>query len=149
VKKATIDANFLLALIDKKDKWHPKAKILAKTLRKKKWEVIYLDCVLNEVISVLAKRLEERKESQDLVSLLESLENLVPKEKVEWLYPNVPDLYSNIVKLIKEKEGRLNFHDALIALFIKENNSKYLVSFDQDFDEVDWIVRINHEGQIK
>jgi len=70
VKKATIDANFLLALIDKKDKWHPKAKILAKTLRKKKWEVIYLDCVLNEVISVLAKRLEERKESQDLVSLL-------------------------------------------------------------------------------
>lgn len=73
----------------------------------------------------------------------------MPKEKVEWLYPNVPDIYSNIVKLIKEKEGRLNFHDALITLFIKENNSKYLVSFDQDFDEVDWIVRIDHEGQIK
>jgi predicted nucleic acid-binding protein len=99
VKKAIVDANVLLALIDKKDKWHPEAKILAETLKKRKWEVIYLDCVLNEVISVLVKRLEDRKESQSLVSLLESLENLV--------------------------------------------------SFDTDFDEVDWVVRIGREGQIK
>jgi len=149
VKKAIVDANVLLALVDKKDKWHPEAKILAETLKKRKWEVIYLDCVLNEVISVLAKRLEERKESQGLAYLLESLEKLVPKEKIEWLYPDVPDLYSDIVKLIKEKEGRLNFHDALIALFINEQGLKYVVSFDTDFDEVDWVIRIGHEGQIK
>jgi predicted nucleic acid-binding protein len=103
VKKAIIDANVLLALVDKKDKWHPEAKTLAEALKKRKWEVIYLDCVLNEVISVLAKRLEERDESQGLAYLLERLEKLVPKEKVEWLYPGVPDLYSDIVKLIKEK----------------------------------------------
>lgn len=101
------------------------------------------------MISVLAKRLEERKESENLVLLLEGLENLVPKEKLEWLYPNVPDLYSDIVELIKEKEGRLNFHDALIALFTKGQKSKYVVSFDTDSDEVDWVVRISHEGQIK
>ncbi|MEW6679809.1 MAG: hypothetical protein AB1297_02150 [bacterium] len=58
--KAIIDANVLLALIDEKDKWHPEAKAIVQALKDKKMEIIYLDCVINEVISALGRRLRER-----------------------------------------------------------------------------------------
>jgi len=77
IKTVVIDANVLLALIDKKDKWHPRASKLAMVLKKNNCQVIYLDCVLNEVISVLGRRLEERQESQSFRTLLEKLEDLV------------------------------------------------------------------------
>ena len=111
MKKTVIDANILIALIDEKDKWHSKATAIAKVLEERKWEIIYLDCVMNEVISVLGKRLEERKESNKFESILKKLENIVPEEDIEWLYPEIPTMYSKIIQLIKEKQGKFSFHD--------------------------------------
>ena len=148
MKKAIIDANVLLALIDKKDKWHSEARAIAQALKERKWNIIYLDCVINEVISVLGRRFEERKGFQDFTEVIENLEKLVPEEEIEWLCLNLPNLYGDVVKLVKEKKGKLNFHDALIALFAKEYNLGYLVSFDKDFDEIEWITRIKNKEQI-
>ena len=39
MNKAIMDANVLLALIDKKDKWHHDAKTIARALKEKDWEV--------------------------------------------------------------------------------------------------------------
>ncbi len=105
--------------------------------------------MINEVISVLGRRFEERKRFQDFTEVIENLEKLVPEEEIEWLYLNLPNLYGDAVKLVKEKKGKLNFHDALIALFAKEYNLSYLVSFDEDFDEIEWITRIRNKGQIE
>lgn len=149
IKTAVIDANVLLALIDEKDKWHPRASVLARALRENNWKIIYLDCVLNEVVSVLGRRLEERKEPKSFRNFLEILEDLVPESQIEWVYPDVPALYSNIMKMIKENEGRLNFHDALISLFMKEQGLEHIVSFDTDFDEVKKVNRIDNEKEIK
>lgn len=80
-------------------------------------------------------------------TLLERLEVLVPKSQIEWVYSDVPELYSHIMKMIKENEGRLNLHDALISLFMREQGLKHIVSFDTDFDEVEEVTRIgNHEA---
>jgi predicted nucleic acid-binding protein len=149
MNKAIIDANVLLALIDKKDKWHYLAKAIVQLLKNKKWNVVYLDCVINEVVSVLSRRLEERKTPQDFAKVIEKLENLVPEEEIEWLYPDVPDIYGDVMKLVKERQGKLNFHDALIALFAKEYKLDYFVSFDEDFDEIEWITRIKSETEIE
>jgi len=46
IKTIVIYSNVLLALIDKKDKWHPSANALAMALRKNNCQVVYLDCVL-------------------------------------------------------------------------------------------------------
>jgi len=149
VNKAIVDANVLLALIDKEDKWHHKAETIAKALKEKNWEVVYLDWGLNEVVSVLGKRLEEQNKVHYFTGLIEKLEETVSEEEIEWLYPEVPNLYTDIMKLVKEKEGRLNFHDALIALFAKEYSLGYIVSFDLDFDGIDWITRIKNEEEIE
>jgi predicted nucleic acid-binding protein len=103
---------------------------------------------LNEVISVLGRRLGERQESHSFPKLLERLEDLVPDSQIEWVYPDVPVLYGHIMKMIKENEGRLNFHDALISLFMKEHGLKHIVSFDTDFDRVVEIRRICNDEQI-
>ena len=45
-----------------------------------------------------------------------------------------------------EHKGKLNFHDALIALVSKEMDIEYIVSFDKDFDEIEWLKRVEYEG---
>jgi predicted nucleic acid-binding protein len=149
IKKAVIDSNVLLALIDKKDKWHSKASGVAEALRADRWEIIYLDCVLNEVVSVLGKRLEERRDPGSFIALMDKLEDLVPEELIEWLYPDVPELFGDIMRLMKDKEGKLSFHDALMSLFVKEQGLSHIISFDADFDEIPWITRISHEATIE
>jgi predicted nucleic acid-binding protein len=55
--KAILDSNFLVALIDEKDKWTKTAISIQKALKKKKARLVYLDCAVNETISVIARRL--------------------------------------------------------------------------------------------
>ena len=50
-----------------------------------------------------------------------------------------------ILNLVRAHKGKLNFHDALIALVSKEMGIKYIVSFDKDFDEIEWLKRVEHE----
>lgn len=149
IKRAVIDANVLLALIDEKDKWHSKASLIAKALKRNNWNVVYLDCVLNEVVSVLGRRLEERKDSHTFLKIVNRFEELVPEAEIEWIYPNVPEIYRDIIKLIKEKNGKLNFHDALISLFMKDQDLEFITSFDMDFDDIEGIVRLSDAEEIR
>lgn len=45
-------------------------------------------------------------------------------------------------------DGRLNFHDVLMALIMREYGVEYLVSFDEDFDSINWVKRIKEETEI-
>lgn len=67
-------------------------------------------------------------------------------ESITWVYPRVPELYKAILNLVGEHKGKLNFHDALIALVSKEMDIEYIVSFDKDFDEIEWLKRVEYEG---
>jgi len=139
------DANFLVALADERDVWHPKAVTLLNALRIKRAKAIYLDCVLNEVISVLGRRFEERGRSNEFDGVLRKIKKKIPDKSITWVYPRVPELYKTILNLVGEHKGKLNFHDALIALVSKEMAIEYIVSFDKDFDEIEWLKRVEYE----
>lgn len=140
--KAILDSSFLVALIDEKDKWRNTAVLIQKALKKKKARLVYLDCAVNEMISVIAWRLEEKGRSQEFTLALQKMEQAIPAERITWMYPEVRRLYPEILVVIKEHEGKLNFHDALILLAAREMDIPHIVSFDQDFDEVEGIERI-------
>jgi len=53
------DTNFLLGLVDSKDKWHQKSIELYQSLKVAHAKIIIFDCVANELISVVGKRFEE------------------------------------------------------------------------------------------
>jgi predicted nucleic acid-binding protein len=140
--KAILDSNFLIALIDEKDKWRKSAISIQKAMKKKKALLVYLDCAVNETISVIARRLEEKGRSQEFLSALQKIEQAIPAENISWMYPEARRLYPDILAVIKEHEGRLNFHDALMVLAAREMGISHIVSFDHDFDDVEGIDRI-------
>lgn len=141
-RSAVLDANFLVAYFDRKDAWHTQAVKFKNRLEKEKIEGVFLDCVINEVTSVLGRRFEEKGEAEKFNHALNSLTELIPLEIITWTYPHVPRLYSQILSLIKRYQGRFNFHDALITLMAKERGIKLIVSFDKDFDNIGWLTRI-------
>ncbi|MCZ6677895.1 MAG: type II toxin-antitoxin system VapC family toxin [Candidatus Poribacteria bacterium] len=134
--QATVDSNVLIALIDSHDKWHLKANGISTALEVDGVSSIYFDCVLNETISVLSRRLEEQRRSNQLPSLLDKLLREVPEQTITWISAEAQRLYSDIVQLVRQTHGALNFHDASIALSCQELGIEVIVSFDRDFDQI-------------
>lgn len=71
------------------------------------------------------------------------LEERFPKTQITWLYQDLSQLYDQVVGLVRETNGELNFNDALIAVSCRERNIKFLASFDPDFDRIEWLTRIS------
>jgi len=140
-KCAAIDSNVLVALVDERDKWHVQAKALLNALKEEAVNVIYFDCVMNETISVLARRSEEQHRSAQFSALLDELQIQVPEDLITWVTLDTQRLYNRMIALVRQTQGRLNFQDALIALACQELEIKMLLSFDRDFDEISWMER--------
>ena len=144
-----IDSNFIIALVDKKDKWRERALSLQNALRMENAELIYLDCIINETISVVGRRLEEKGRTDEFEMVFEKITEIVPAENITWIYPEVRRLYGEILNLVKAHKGSLNFHDALIVLAAKEMKTPFIISFDEDFDQVEGIRRIEWPSDLK
>lgn len=56
-----------------------------------------------------------------------------------------PRLYPEIIALVREHGGLLNFHDALIALACLELGIESIASFDSGFDLVPWLRRLSNK----
>jgi predicted nucleic acid-binding protein len=146
---AIADSNFIIALVDKRDKWRQQALTLQNALKEENAELVYLDCIINETISVLGRRLEEKGRSNEFETVLERIEEIVPPEDITWIYPEVRKLYREILNLVKAYNGSLNFHDALIIVAAKQMKTPLIISFDKDFDQVEGIKRIKHPSDLK
>jgi predicted nucleic acid-binding protein len=110
---------------------------------------VYFDPVINEAFSVLAKRAQDRRRSQEEISgLFETLSHLVPKEAITWVSSGTQRVYEQVVALIRDTHGELNFHDALIALTCRLCGIKIIASFDRDFDRVEWLTRVETPDQV-
>lgn len=141
-KRAAIDTNVLVAFVDHRDKWYKVAYALMDTLNAADISVEYFDCVLNETISVLIRRAEEQKRSHEVPALIESLLTEAPLEHVTWISESTRCLFNDVVSLVRETGGTLNFHDALMALVCRELGIEIIVSFDEDFDRLSWLTRV-------
>jgi len=144
-----IDTNVLVGLLDERDKWHGEALAIRDALVAAAVDVVYFDCVLNEVISVIARRMHEQGRSAQFAPFLSRLNHLVPSEDITWASKETQRFYSQVVELVRSSTGELNFHDALIALTCREWNIAILVSFDQDFDRIDWLIRVGNADTLK
>jgi len=144
-----MDSNVLIALMDRQDKWHSQAKLLWNALKDQNFSLIYLDCVLNETISVLARRAHEQNRSAEFVSLLDELLHQIPERLITWVSGDIPRLFRDIVEIVRQSGGALNFHDALIALSCLELGVRIIVSLDEDFDRISWLRRIASVADIQ
>jgi predicted nucleic acid-binding protein len=84
-KHVAVDTNVLVALVDSRDKWHASAVTLRDALKAAQGNLLYFDPVLNETVSVLARRAEEQGRAQQFPGLMDTLIQQAPTEVVVWL----------------------------------------------------------------
>jgi len=137
--KAITDTNILVGFFDQNDVWHSKA---AELMTKENIEGVFLDCVLNEVFTVLCRRAQERKDGERFEGVIERVKHSVPEDRIIWTYLDIRYYYAEVISLMEGHEGKLNFHDCLIALVAKQKGIKTIVSFDKDFDRIPWLERV-------
>lgn len=148
MSRVALDTVVLAAVLVMQDKWHATALALRDALVALGIEIVFFDVVVNETISVLARRLHEQGRVSQLGHLLDQLEQIVPEHNINWISSEIERLYPNIVLLVRKHNGELNFHDALIALICRENDIPYIASFDRDFDQVNWLKRIDTPAKV-
>ena len=136
IEKVIYDTNFIIALIDQNDKWHNKATPIQSLIKEKDVKKVYFDCVINEVLSVIGKRLEEKRESGKFTKMIQKVSFHFPKSEISWIYTKTKGWFDKITTLMLKHKGRINFHDATISLAAKKSRINHLVSFDKDFDEI-------------
>ncbi len=147
--QVVLDTNVLVALVDRLDKWHAGAEALREAFRAENAGLVYFDPVINEALSVLARRaIEQKRPREEISDLLDALMDLVPKEAITWVSSETQRLYDQVVALIRNTSGELNFHDALIALNCRLCGIRVLASFDRDFDQVEWLTRVETPYQV-
>lgn len=137
-----LDTSFVLGLIDDHDLWHSQAQALQILIDTDDFQTFAFNCVLTEAISTLARRTHEKRRTAQVSTLLARLKAEFPTKSIVWLYPDLPHLYDDVVALVEQTDGEMNFNDALIALSCRNRNIPFLASFDADFDRVDWLKRV-------
>jgi len=137
-----LDTSFVLGLIDDHDLWHSQAQALQILIDTDDFQTFAFDCVLTEAISTLARRTHEKRRTAQVSTLLARLKAEFPTKSIVWLYPDLPHLYDDVVALVEQTDGEMNFNDALIALSCRNRNIPFLASFDADFDRVNWLKRV-------
>jgi len=128
-ERILVDTSFLVAWLNKKDIHHKKAFQVKNELGSKAVLVI-TDVVVNETLSVLARRAQEGKLSFHEAS--QKLLSLVPSPAKFYFY-TFSD-WNEIISLVLKSNGQLNFHDALLIIGAKKEGITTILSFDSDFD---------------
>jgi predicted nucleic acid-binding protein len=140
--KIGLDTSFVIGLLDERDVWHRPAIELYSALQAKDFRPYIFDCVIAEVISTLARRIHEKRREAEFSTILGQLRKQFPTKSITWLYPDLPRLYEDVVTLVDQSRGALNFNDALIAISCQSRKIPLLASFDSDFDQIDWLKRV-------
>ena len=97
---------------------------------------------VNKTVSVLARRARERKRTEEFAGLFASLLSTVPQQFITWLSTDTERLYPDVMALVRDYDGSLNFHDALLASGSREFEIRWVASFDADFDVIPWLTRL-------
>ena len=143
-----VDSNILVALLNPLDHRRKEAVALQQAIEKTAFQIVYFDCVIAEALSATLRRLEEKGDTSGVQDLFRTFATLIAHDQITWVLPFVPELFNEILALIQSSSGVLNFHDTLIALACREQGIRDIVSFDADFDQVDWLHRVSTPSDI-
>lgn len=142
MSKVLIDSNVLVSIFDKRDKWHERSLNLIKEISDKGFEIVIVDLILFESISVVTRRFRERGLNGDEIKSV--IDKLVEFSfgRITWTNEVLRIWFVEVIEIVKESNGELNFNDAFLVLFCKKYGVNFIASFDRDFDLFGFIKRI-------
>jgi predicted nucleic acid-binding protein len=136
-REVVLDANVIVALLDAADSLAEKAKTLGEQLRTEGAELVLLDVLVGEAVSVLCRRSRERrKEPPDIGRALATARRWDEEGAIRWMAAEQERRMDAILDVVEETAGRLNFNDALLVVLQRAGEIGDLASFDAGFDSV-------------
>jgi len=124
-----LDTSFLISFFVNKEEDHLRAVEIAKTIENE--EKIISKLVIAETITVLKKKLL----TKDIVKIYEVLQDFTTVEDTH--------LFNKAFKTFVKYDSEISFFDAVYIVIMNELGIYEIVSFDEDFDNKDRIVRIH------
>ena len=101
-----------------------------------------------DLFAVLARRSRQTGTAEAFPALTDRALQAIQETTVTWLYPYLPLWYSRCLGIMRETQGHLSFHDALIVVAMQELGFSALLSFDAGFDEVVSINRLGSTNEV-
>lgn len=137
MNKIFLDTSFILAHVNSNDELHENALRLEKTEN-----ILSQDCyinnnVLNEVLTLIGKKINIDAAEEIYYGLIDSFEILNEYNIFNYTAKTF-DIFKRIVGL-NSKKTKLSFTDSSIILTMQESNIRDLASFDQQFKNFDEI----------
>ncbi len=143
-REVVVDANVIVAQLDGTDAFSESARILSERLRNEGAELILLDVLVNEAVSVICRRSRERRHAPpNLESVLSIVRNWVDQGAIRWIASEAERLAGSILDVIRETNGKLNFNDAFLVALQRDELIDDVASFDQGFDKVSGFRRVS------
>ncbi len=132
-----VDTSFLVALLDARDSLHQRAEEIEKELASLK--LIFTDVVYGETLSVLSRRIKERRKGvsdrKDFFrKIVRKMDEIIGSDLL-YLMSIIKEKFLEIKEICLDSGGELNFNDALLVIGAKEYGIEWIVSFDSDFDK--------------
>jgi predicted nucleic acid-binding protein len=127
-----IDSNVIIALLNMRDKNHPKARELLTRLKEPEYGMrLTIDYVLDEVLTTLWMHTQQKNIVTKAYTLIRRTPEFI---KFEYISPRVLDIaWEKWERFAKWPEKPLSFTDCCILSFIDNNDVGYLATFDSDF----------------
>ena len=124
-----LDTNFLISFFVSKEEDHQRAVEIAQTIKNE--EKIISKLVIAETVTVLKKKLL----TKDIVKIYEVLQDFTIVEDTH--------LFDKAFEQFVKYDGEISFFDAVYIVIMDKFGIFEIVSFDEDFDNKDRIVRIH------
>ena len=125
-----LDTVFIVALFVINDQWHPQAVEIYEQIKNEK--LIISKLVIAETVTVLKNKLN----TKDIHEIYTNFSNFFDVVEDNLYYD---EAMAEFVKY----DSTISFFDAMYVAIMKKENIINIVSFDDDFDKVDGIVRIH------
>ena len=126
-----VDSSFFIALVDRKDPWHPAAKAILPVLADE--TIIISDLTIAESVTIIGWRSGGKAGEQLYHYFMDNCDLVVTDEKI---------LKGGMVDFLRY-DGTLSVSDAVSVFIIKKKHIDRILSFDADFDKVEGIARIH------
>ena len=125
------DSSFFIALVDRKDHWHPAAKALLPMLDDETF--LISDLIIAESVTIIGRRSGGKAGEQLYHYFMDNCDRVGTDEK----------MLRGSMQVFLRYDGTLSVSDAVSVFIMKQKNINRILSFDADFDKVEGIVRLH------
>ena len=131
---ATIDSSILVALLDHTDVYHKY--VLGLDILNDSGQVILLDFILQETLTVLCRRAHQKKNHLLRLRVIDAFKQLINGYEVIYIGATSQDYFPEIIAAMKRQSEFISFHDYWLVFAARDLQISTIVSLDRALNSI-------------